>query len=166
MAEYRALRKHWINERIVDEGEVVEYAGEPGRWLEPLDGESKKAKTESDKKRKDRAIANAKGEPYIDEDNVVVDFDPRPRGPQLIKSHPIMPNLEGSSGEHTGESPIASPEAKARLAKQFAGVAERRAAAGRSKPGKVEEKAKEKGTDADKQPRRKQSDPIASPDQQ
>jgi hypothetical protein len=37
MARYRVLEKSFINNRIVEEGDEVEYEGKAGSNLEPLD---------------------------------------------------------------------------------------------------------------------------------
>lgn len=43
MPRYRVLQKSYINERIVHEGEEVDYDGQPGTNLEPLDAEARRA---------------------------------------------------------------------------------------------------------------------------
>ncbi len=37
MATYRVLKRSFINNQIVEEGELVEYAGKPGSNLEPIE---------------------------------------------------------------------------------------------------------------------------------
>jgi hypothetical protein len=36
MAQYKVLQKSFINNNIVEEGEIVEYDGKPGTNLEPM----------------------------------------------------------------------------------------------------------------------------------
>lgn len=36
MAQYRVLQKSFVNNSLVEEGEIVEFDGEPGTNLEPL----------------------------------------------------------------------------------------------------------------------------------
>jgi len=47
MAQYRVLQKSFINDQIVEEGDIIEYDGEASVNLEPLDvdksGKGKKA---------------------------------------------------------------------------------------------------------------------------
>lgn len=43
MARYRVLEKSYINDRLVETGEEVEYEGLPGHNLEPLDKAAKAA---------------------------------------------------------------------------------------------------------------------------
>lgn len=38
MAQYRVLAKSFINSRIVEEGEIIEYDGEASENLEPVKG--------------------------------------------------------------------------------------------------------------------------------
>lgn len=41
MARYKLLAKHFINNTVMDEGEIVEYDGKPGRMMELVDEEPK-----------------------------------------------------------------------------------------------------------------------------
>lgn len=41
MAKVRVLQKSFINNQIVEEGEIVDYDGELGPNLEPLDGKKR-----------------------------------------------------------------------------------------------------------------------------
>lgn len=36
MAQYKVLQKSFINNNIVEEGEIIEYDGKPGTNLEPM----------------------------------------------------------------------------------------------------------------------------------
>lgn len=36
MAQYKVLQKSFINNNIVEEGDIVEYDGKPGTNLEPM----------------------------------------------------------------------------------------------------------------------------------
>lgn len=47
MAQYKVLERSWINNRLVEPGEVIEYAGRAGSNLEPLDKKSKKTEATS-----------------------------------------------------------------------------------------------------------------------
>jgi hypothetical protein len=96
MPIYKAIAKGYIEEvagqgRIVPKGEIFEFKGKPGLWMEPGDDEAKKAKEE--------AAKPVEG---------VEDDANRQRlfgysGPPRIKSHPTLPNPEGSSGEEEGD---------------------------------------------------------------
>ena len=44
MAKYRTLSKSFINNTIVEAGEIVDYDGEAGSNLELVDGEKSEAK--------------------------------------------------------------------------------------------------------------------------
>jgi hypothetical protein len=46
MAQYRVLAKSFINGKIVDEGDIVEYDGEIASNLEPVKGKGKATKAE------------------------------------------------------------------------------------------------------------------------
>lgn len=48
MARYRVLEKSFINNSVVEAGEEVEYDGEPGRNLELIEPETKKAEKKAD----------------------------------------------------------------------------------------------------------------------
>ena len=37
MASYRVLKRSYIDTHLREEGDIVEYDGTPGRFLEPLD---------------------------------------------------------------------------------------------------------------------------------
>jgi len=41
MAQYRVLRKSYIHDRLYEPGEIVEWEGEPGEYLEPLGDEKR-----------------------------------------------------------------------------------------------------------------------------
>lgn len=43
MPLYRALAKHFINNSIVEEGDTVEYSGQPGKFLELIEDEAAQA---------------------------------------------------------------------------------------------------------------------------
>lgn len=43
MPKYKVLQKSFIGNRIVEEGEIVDYDGEPSENLEPVDKAAKKA---------------------------------------------------------------------------------------------------------------------------
>lgn len=57
MAKYRVLAKSFINNTIVEVGEVVEYDGQPGRALELIDDSKPEAKPAKGKGKKDAAEA-------------------------------------------------------------------------------------------------------------
>jgi MoxR-like ATPase len=156
MAQYRALRRHWMGTYTAEEGQVVSYDGVPGRWLEPLDADAKKAVADAEKQRAERRKLIDKGELPDEVVNTGALADPAP-GPTLIKSHPILPNLAGSSGEHTGESAIASAEAKAKLPEPAAGAATR---------GKAPRRKRGKAKAADRRPKKPQGATVVSPDEQ
>jgi hypothetical protein len=44
MAQYRVLRKSYIHDRLYEPGEVVEYDGPAGKWLEPIGAETRPPK--------------------------------------------------------------------------------------------------------------------------
>lgn len=48
MAQYRVLAKSFINDRIVEEGDIVDYDGETSDNLEPVKGKAKKADPATD----------------------------------------------------------------------------------------------------------------------
>jgi hypothetical protein len=41
MAQYRVLRKSYINDRLYEPGEVIEWDGPQGQWLEPIGAEKR-----------------------------------------------------------------------------------------------------------------------------
>lgn len=49
MAKYRVLTKSFINNAIVEAGELVEYDGTPGSNLELVEGDKPDAKSKGDK---------------------------------------------------------------------------------------------------------------------
>ena len=49
MAKYKVLEKSYINDRIVDAGEEIEYDGLPSTNLQPIDSDGKKAAKEAEK---------------------------------------------------------------------------------------------------------------------
>ncbi len=49
MAKYKVLEKSYINDRIVDAGEEIEYDGLPSTNLQPIDSVGKKAAKEAEK---------------------------------------------------------------------------------------------------------------------
>lgn len=44
MARYKLLAKHFINNTVMEEGEIVEFGGKPGNMMELIDDEPKRAK--------------------------------------------------------------------------------------------------------------------------
>jgi hypothetical protein len=44
MAQYRVLRKSYIHDRLYEPGEVVEFDGPAGKWLEPVGAEKRPPK--------------------------------------------------------------------------------------------------------------------------
>ncbi len=163
MPKYRAKTKHYLNDRMVEADEVVDYDGIPGTRLEPLDAEARKRMEAADKDREKQRKAFARGEPYESE---LVDHPPLLRdgdhGVPLIKSHPIMPNLKGSSGEIEGVSPVASPEQKAKHEAEVAKYQQMGDRAERAKPARRRPKARGR---AAKPPQKAQSTPAAQPDE-
>ncbi len=58
MARYRALSRGWTPDTgIVEAGTEFSWDGPHGTWMEPLDGEAKKAKKEGDARRAAEAEA-------------------------------------------------------------------------------------------------------------
>jgi len=55
MPQYKVLAKSFINNSIVEEGEIVEYDGKPGSNLELIDDDKPKSKAKA--KRGDVAAA-------------------------------------------------------------------------------------------------------------
>lgn len=137
MALYRALRKHYIEEAggIVEKDQVIEYSGVPGRYLEPQDKEGDKLRKRAEEERQERAEAAARGEPILTPPvNPLNEPDTAPR---LIKSHPTVPNTEGSSGELEGVTPFSDAKARGARAKKVARARGRGRGgrkAGRAKP--------------------------------
>lgn len=41
MARYKLLAKHFVNNSIHEEGEIVEYDGKPGQYMELVEDENK-----------------------------------------------------------------------------------------------------------------------------
>lgn len=41
MAQYRVLRKSYIHDRLYEPGEVIEWDGPQGKWLEPIGNEKR-----------------------------------------------------------------------------------------------------------------------------
>lgn len=44
MAQYRVLRKSYIHDRLYEPGEVIEWDGPQGKWLEPIGNEKRPPK--------------------------------------------------------------------------------------------------------------------------
>lgn len=57
MAIYKVLERSYINDKIVEVGDEVEYDGLPSSNLEPIDASAKKAAKEADKVAKAAADA-------------------------------------------------------------------------------------------------------------
>lgn len=74
-AKYRILRLSFIGNQLLDEGTEVEYDGEPGSALEPINDAAKAAKKKAEQKH---------GKPAVDEPahvpSVVNDGDGKPGG--------------------------------------------------------------------------------------
>lgn len=67
-AKYRVLRLSHINSNLWPEGSEVEYDGEPGSALEPLNDAAKEAKAKAKSKGKASATVKAVSEPLNDVD--------------------------------------------------------------------------------------------------
>jgi hypothetical protein len=69
MARYRVTKKSFINNTIVEEGEEVEYSGEPGSNLELIGGGNRDDKHQNHKHQKtkgpDRTASNADDDALI-----------------------------------------------------------------------------------------------------
>ncbi|MFC2935960.1 hypothetical protein ACFH1L_01645 [Klebsiella michiganensis] len=65
-AKYRVLRLSHINSNLWPEGSEVEYDGEPGSALEPLNDAAKEAKAKAKSKGKASATVKAVSEPLND----------------------------------------------------------------------------------------------------
>lgn len=72
-AKYRVLRLSHIHNNLWPEGSEIEYDGEPGSALEPLNAAAKAAKKKADQKRGILTV-DSQPEPQI-EDEVVEDND-------------------------------------------------------------------------------------------
>jgi hypothetical protein len=59
MAKYRTLTKSFINNAIVEAGELVEYDGKPGSNLELVEAEKSEAKPKGEAKGKAKGAAPA-----------------------------------------------------------------------------------------------------------
>lgn len=75
-AKYRVLRLSHINNNLWPEGSEVEYDGEPGSALEPLNDAAKAAKQKAEKKGKAQAS------------DAVTSVVPNPSNPQEIINQP------------------------------------------------------------------------------
>lgn len=43
MAEYKAISRGYDNVKLREPGEKFQFSGKPGKWMEPVDEEAKKA---------------------------------------------------------------------------------------------------------------------------
>jgi hypothetical protein len=165
VAKYRALRKGQAGDRRVAAGQVFEFEGPPGVWMEPVNGPGKTAREKADKERAKRVEDERDGIAPVDPN-----LNPRSGAPELIKSHPHLPNPEGSSGEEKGDTePWAAIKRQENERAAARSEASREVASGRGG-----RKAKGKGgrrravsrkaSKADEQPPRPQSDPFAPAD--
>lgn len=61
MPRYKVLTKSFINDQLMEKGREVEFAGEPGDNLEPLDDAARAAVAAARQRRADKAAALAVG---------------------------------------------------------------------------------------------------------
>jgi hypothetical protein len=164
VAKYRALRKGQVGDRRVAGGQVFEFEGPPGVWMEPVNGPAKTAREKADKERAKRAEEERDGIAPIDPN-----LNPRSGAPELIKSHPHLANPQGSSGEDEGDS---EPWAAIKRQEQKMVAAqseETKAARGKRAVKRGKGRGKGRGASkaaaaADMRPPRPQSDPLATAD--
>lgn len=74
-AKYRILRLSFIGNQLLDEGTEVEYDGEPGSALEPINDAAKVAKKKAEKKHGKPAVEGQASTP-----SVINDDDGKPGG--------------------------------------------------------------------------------------
>lgn len=75
-AKYRILRLSFIGNQLLDEGTEVEYDGEPGSALEPINDAAKAAKKKAEQKR-GKSVSDDAPAPVA---SVVTDDDGKPGG--------------------------------------------------------------------------------------
>lgn len=159
VAQYRALRRGQITAGVVVErGQVFAFEGVPGLWMEPVNGTAEKAKAARDK--------DLDAELNDEDASRRAPVLPAAEGPSRIKTHPDLPNPEGSSGEDEGDDvPFAALKRREREASAAQSDATRSARSGRgAKPGRGKKAKRRAAKPADTRPPRPQSDPAATAD--
>lgn len=111
-AKYRILRLSFIGNQLLDEGAEIEYDGEPGSALEPLNDAAKSAKKKAEQKAEQkRGKSTAADGPA-----------PAPSVLNLVEQNPEGP-VEGGEGEgddgEVGDGTGAISDDLAALRKQY-----------------------------------------------
>jgi hypothetical protein len=166
VAMYRATRKGQVDGRRVAAGQVFPFEGTPGMWMEPVNGPAETARKKADDER-----AKVRDTPQRVDVRVTAPPLPNtipPSGtPELIKSHPDLPNPAGSSGEEKGDTePYAAVRRQIAEQEQARAELSPKAATGRrgARKGAKRRKASAKAVEAAQQPVRPQSDPLSQAD--